>query len=227
MTKKRHTIPKRVEKRAYQETGCACAFCQEKEIASLQVHHIDGDPANNQLENLLVVCATCHGKITGGVISQADVILQKRIAHFGALKPVDRGDGDSVRVNIVGSNFRGDVAHTITKITTPRPPKMQYPVGSIGANLEMKGYIDYLISRYFEYRKADSSYGQKGTFSHAVIYKNIQRKFGYKTFFMPENHFEALARYLKECIDKTIQGKRNRAQGKRNYHSYSEHGKPA
>jgi hypothetical protein len=226
MTKKRNTIPKPVEKRAYQETGSACAFCREKEIASLQVHHIDGDSTNNQLENLLVVCGTCHGKITGGVISQADVVFQKRMAHFGALKPVYRSDGESVRVNIVGSDFRGDIAHTITKITTPRPPKIQYPVGSIGANLKMKGYIDYLISRYFEYRKADSSYGRKGAFSHAVIHKNIQRKFGYKTFFTPENHFEALVHYLKECIDKTIQGKSNRAQGKRNYHSYSEHSKP-
>ena len=149
------------------------------------------------------------------------------MAQFGALKPADSGDGDSVRVNIVGSSFRGDVAHTITKITTDRPPKMQYPVGSIGANLEMKGYIDYLISRYFEYRKADSSYGRKGRFSHAVIHKNIQRKLGYKTFFTPEEHFEALTRYLKECIDRTIQGKRDRVQGELNYHSYSEHGKPA
>jgi len=226
MTNKRPTIPKPVEKRAYQETGSACAFCREREIASLQLHHIDGDPANNKLENLLVVCGTCHGKITGGVISQADVVLQKRMAHFGRLKPVDRGDGDSVRVNIVGSSFRGDIAHTITKITTPRLPRMQYPVGSIGANVKMKGYIDYLISRYFEYRKADSSYGRKGRFSHAVIHRDIQRKFGYKTFFTPEDHFETLARYLGECIDRTIQGKRNRAQGKRNYHSYSEHGKP-
>jgi hypothetical protein len=227
MSKKRHTIPKPVEKRAYQETGSACAFCREREIASLEVHHIDGDPANNKLENLLVVCGTCHGKITGGVISLADVAFQKRMAHFGELKPVDRGNEASVRVNIVGSNFRGDVAHTITKITASRPLKMQYPIRSIGANLEMKGYIDYLLSRYFDYRKADSSYGRKGGFSHAVIHKNIQRKFGYKTFFTPEDHFEALARYLKEGIDRTIQGKRNRAQGKRNYHSYSEHGKTA
>jgi hypothetical protein len=224
MAKKRLTIPKPVEKRAYQETGSACAFCGEREIASLQIHHIDSDPANNQLENLLVVCGTCHGKITGGVISQADVMLHKRMAHFGALKSANKRENTSVKVNIVGSSFHGDVAHTITKITTARPPRMSHPVGSIGANLRMKGYIDYLISRYFEYRKADSSYGRMGRFSHAVIHSNIQKKFGYKTFFTPEEHFEALAHYLKECIGRTIQGKKNSAQGKLNYHAYSEHG---
>ena len=31
----------------------------------LQVHHIDENPANNKLENLIPLCASCHLKIEG------------------------------------------------------------------------------------------------------------------------------------------------------------------
>ena len=31
----------------------------------LQVHHIDENPANNALENLITLCASCHLKIEG------------------------------------------------------------------------------------------------------------------------------------------------------------------
>ncbi len=228
MAKKRIAIPKQTEKRAFQEVGSACAFCRESEIASLQVHHIDGDPSNNDLENLIVVCSNCHGKITEGVTSQADVMMQKRMVQAGALGDTSKPAGNSVTVNVSNeSSFKGDVANTINKFTSPKAPKIQHPEGSIGANLEMKGYIDYLITRYFDFRKADRSYGRKTPFSHAVIHKNIQAEFGFKTFFIPEDRFSALVDYLQGCIDRTILAKNNRAKGRRCYHSFDEHGKKA
>jgi len=227
MTKKRVAVPKQTEKRAFQEVDSACAFCRENEIASLQVHHIDEAPFNNDLGNLLVVCGNCHGKISEGVISQADVMQKKRRVQTGELGEPSSASGHSVTVNVTDSSFKGDVAHTINKITTPTTPRIQHPQGSIGANLQMKGYIDYLITRYFELRKADRSYGRKTPFSHAVIHKNIQKKFGFKTFFMPEDRFLDLVNYLQACVERTIIGKRNKANGKRSYHSYDEHGKRA
>ena len=80
--KKRTRLPKTLEKRVFQEAGSKCVFCSESEVVALQIHHIDDDPANNAFENLLLVCATCHTKITGGVISAETVRLKKRqIAH--------------------------------------------------------------------------------------------------------------------------------------------------
>jgi hypothetical protein len=38
-----------------------CNVCGSN--GDLLVHHIDGDRNNNQLENLIPVCETCHGKI--------------------------------------------------------------------------------------------------------------------------------------------------------------------
>jgi hypothetical protein len=221
--KARVKIPKITEKSIFQESSSACAFCRESEVSALEIHHIDEDPSHNADENLILVCGNCHGKITAGVISQADVVLQKRMAVFKALDQVK--NKATVEVNVSGGSFRGDVAHTINKFASKPSSKIQHPVGSIGANLWLKGYIDYLLAQYYEFKKADESYGVKQRFSHAVIHKNIQKKFGYKTFFIPEEYFADLSRYIKSAIDRTIQGKTNRSRGIRNYHSFEEHPK--
>ncbi len=41
--------------------ACQCPDCEEKSII-LQVHHIDYDKKNNNPENLIVLCASCHTK---------------------------------------------------------------------------------------------------------------------------------------------------------------------
>lgn len=77
-SRKRTRLPKTLEMRVFQEAGAKCAFCAESEVVALEVHHIDGDPANNAFGNLLLVCATCHAKITGGVLSAETVHFRKR-----------------------------------------------------------------------------------------------------------------------------------------------------
>jgi hypothetical protein len=47
--------PSKHQKRAFQQSSAVCAFCPEHEIASLQVHHIDGDPTNIHLDKIFVV----------------------------------------------------------------------------------------------------------------------------------------------------------------------------
>ncbi|HUT17417.1 MAG TPA: hypothetical protein VMW84_03875 [Acidobacteriota bacterium] len=82
---------------------------------------------------------------------------------------------------------------------------------------------DVLIGRYFDYRKADRSYGRHSRFSHAVIHKNIEREFGAKTFFLPEHAFRNLVGYLTRHINNTIQGRINLRWGILNYHGFEEH----
>jgi len=225
MPKKRVALSKTTEKRAFQEANSKCGFCEEREIASLQIHHMDSDPANNMIGNLLVVCATCHTKITGGVISEADVLTKKREIEWLHVQMQRRRDEGNVNVNITGSSFRGDIARTITKITTARPPRITHPPDSIGADLQKKGYIDYLITQYFKFRKADKSFGNNRRFSHAEIHTTIQSEFGHKTFFIPAEFFERLSKFLQFRIDRTILGKRNTGclNPIPNYHSYQEH----
>jgi len=218
MAKKRITLSKTVEKRVFQQAISHCVFCPEADVASLQVHHIDGDPSHNAIENLLLVCANCHTKITAGVLSEADVRLKKRQLEWSPA-----ATGAAVSVSISNSRFRGDIAQTITKVTTPRTPRVRHPDGSLGADLERRGYVDYLIARYFEFRDADVHYGRRGGYSHAELHKTIQREFGCRTFFMPIEYFPRLVEFLQMRINRTIKGKHNAGGGIRNYHSYDEH----
>mgnify|MGYP005632026545 CR=1 FL=1 len=59
-------------KRAYRrlklsEAPLACSLCGQTEIirknSNLHVHHIDCDRSNNALDNLQVLCASCHRKV--------------------------------------------------------------------------------------------------------------------------------------------------------------------
>lgn len=223
MPKKRPTPSKTLEKRAFQQAGSKCGFCTEHEIVSLQIHHIDCDPSNNTLDNFLVVCATCHTKITGGLVSEADVRTKKREVEWLYRQQAARQTTAAVNVNLTSSTFRGDIAQNITKISAPRPPHITHPPGSLGADLSKKGYIDYLISQYFKFRKAGRSFGDNRPFNHTEIHTTIQREFGHKTFFMPAESFELLIQFLQSRIDRTILGGKNSNQGIRNYHSYQEH----
>lgn len=218
MTKKRTTLSKTTEKRVFQQAASRCVFCTEADVASLQVHHIDGDPSNNVVANLLLVCANCHTKITAGVLSEADVRLKKRQLEWSP-----SATSAAVSVSISNSRFRGDIAHTITKISTARAPRVQHPPGSLGADLRRRGYVDYLIARYYEFRDADGFYGRRSGYSHAELHKTIQREFGFRTFFMPVEYFPQLVDFLHMRIDRTIKGKHNASRGMPSYHSYEEH----
>ena len=61
--KKRIPIPE--EDRAKVLLWCArhCCFCGRLCATNIVIHHIDGDPSNNELDNLAPVCFDCHGEL--------------------------------------------------------------------------------------------------------------------------------------------------------------------
>lgn len=105
-----------------------------------------------------------------------------------------------------------------------KKPKMEYPLGSIGADLTRRNYIHYLTERYFRYREADASFGPKAVrrFSYAVLFKNIETHFKAPTYFIPIARFDELVDFLQRKIEATILGKRSRARGHRNYETLDE-----
>ncbi|MEY2520545.1 MAG: hypothetical protein QOF24_2304 [Verrucomicrobiota bacterium] len=213
--------PARTDKLVWQEAGARCVFCPERDVAALQVHHIDSDRTNNAFDNLILVCATCHTKITAGVISESEVITRKRQLKFEpqtAAAPISNGNSNVIVDRTINT---GTIAHTINKFAKGRTPRMHYPQGTIGADAMRKNYIGYLIKRYFDWRKADASYGSRRPFSHAVIHTNIEQDFGAKTFFVLVERFDPLAGYLQHKIDNTILGRNKRSRGERNYKSFS------
>lgn len=110
------------------------------------------------------------------------------------------------------------------RLEAKRRPKMEYPAGSIGADLLRRNYTRYLTERYFRYREADASFGRNAVrrFSYAVLFKNIENHFKSPTYFIPLIRFDDLVDFLQRKIDGTILGKRNRAQGHRNYETFDE-----
>jgi len=101
---------------------------------------------------------------------------------------------------------------------------MEYPDGSIGADLLRRNYIRYLTERYFRFREADASFGPKAVrrFSYAVLFKNIETRFKAPTYFIPTARFDELVDFLHQRLEATILGKRNRAKGQRNYETFDE-----
>jgi len=224
-TNKRKRLPSRTTKLIFQESSSKCSFCDEAEVSALEIHHIVTVEAGGSdgPENLVLVCSTCHSKITQGVIPQADVVERKRALIYGEPRKRRSPQASNV-ISIDGHVSQSIVANTV-RLTGTTSPRMNYPPGSVGANIHMKNYVDYLIKHYYDYRKADSSFGAFGharKFHHAEIHNSIQSKFNAKTSFIPETRFEEVCVYLKQRIDRTILGKRNRARGIFNYRSFRE-----
>ncbi len=132
--------------------------------------------------------------------------------------------------SIEHSNIHGDVhtgPTTINQIHRGGRPSRptEYPAGSIGSDLEQRNYVRYLVQRYHRFREADSSFGRSGParFSYAVIFKNIERKFGAPTYFIPQARFDDLVKHLQQHIDGTILGRNNLKRGIRNYASREDY----
>jgi 5-methylcytosine-specific restriction endonuclease McrA len=219
----RPKLPARIQKQVFQEAGSRCVFCPERDVSALQIHHIDSDRANNAFDNLILVCASCHTKITAGVIAEAQVVTRKRQLKFEP-QSADIGAYKSGATVVVDRTINtGTIAHTVNKFAKGRTPRMHYPPGTIGSDAIRHNYIDYLITRYFEFRKADASYGSRRPFAFPEIHKSIQKRFGAKTFFVLLGRFDEMADYLRERIDNTILGRNNRSRGTRSYKSFSEY----
>ena len=50
---------KKAMKAARKRDNNQCCKCHTK-VPGLEVHHIDGDPSNNSLDNLSTLCSLCH-----------------------------------------------------------------------------------------------------------------------------------------------------------------------
>jgi hypothetical protein len=78
--KKRKRIPQREKIRAelQKEVNNECPFCNCTEVGHFEVHHIDEDPGNNEIANLILVCPTCHSKINKKDIPM-EIVQKKKL----------------------------------------------------------------------------------------------------------------------------------------------------
>ena len=75
--KKRKSIPAKTKAHLQKEINSTCPFCPSKDVGHFQIHHIDENIENNEMNNLLMLCPTCHSKITKRDILENEVIRIK------------------------------------------------------------------------------------------------------------------------------------------------------
>jgi len=75
----RARIPNKVKVEVLIASVHTCCICHHPG-AHVQIHHIDGNPGNNALANLAVLCVSCHSRVTG------DEGLGQRYSHQEVLE---------------------------------------------------------------------------------------------------------------------------------------------
>lgn len=112
-------------------------------------------------------------------------------------------------------------AQTINFKSSKKSVQYAPPNDSIGSSASLASYIEYLINKYQDYQKQDSS--KEGRRKYTLIYNAIKRKFGCKWQTIPASSFESLVQLLKSRIDNSKVGRIRKARGQKRYHSFKEH----
>lgn len=78
--KTRTAIPQLNKVRAIlqQEINSKCPLCNNTDVGHFEIHHIYENPNNHKIENLLLLCPTCHSKITKKDILIDEVLKVKQ-----------------------------------------------------------------------------------------------------------------------------------------------------
>lgn len=74
----RKSIPNKIKMLLQKEIFSQCPFCGNEDVDHFEIHHIDENPENSNINNLLMICPLCHSKITKGDILQKEVIEKKQ-----------------------------------------------------------------------------------------------------------------------------------------------------
>lgn len=207
-----------------QEIQSICPFCKNTDIGHFQFHHIDENSQNNDPSNLLMLCPTCHSKITKGDILRTEV-ENKKLDLIHSFKEKNNSMGKIINFNskvgnaIVGNNNK--VTLNIKKETK----KSKYPDGCIGSNNAKANYIGYLITRYHEYKEWEVG---KEKMNYAIFQSQLKKKYKIgKTrtlYHVSEVKFDDLSTYIQERIDSTVLANVKRSKGQhKNYSSFEEY----
>lgn len=186
-----------------------------------QVHHIDDNPQNNELENLLLLCPLCHSKIT-----KADILPDEVKEKKNALKTKGKSvtSGKVVNFNALVENAVVGDNNKVT-INVKKAKKNKYPEGCVSYDVIQANYIGYLIDRYHEYKEYELG---KESMNYAIFPSNLKKKFKIgrtrTIYHVPTTRFGELVLYIQSRIDRTMLAKVNKGKGQqKNYELFDEY----
>jgi hypothetical protein len=220
----RTNIPKvnKIRAELQKEISSNCPFCDSTEVGHFEIHHMDENPINNDTGNLLLVCPTCHSKITKDDIKQVDV-FRKKIELLKAPEINKQSGQKTVNFNnkvdnaIIGDN------HKISLYQQKKTVKQKYPEGCIGFDANKANYISHLINRFNDYKEYEVG---KGKVNYAIFSSHLKKYFkigSTRTIYnLHIDKFDELVNYIHSRIDGT---KLARVKGykHKNYSTYFEY----
>lgn len=203
------------------EIQSVCPFCNNTDVGHFEIHHIDENPSNNEMANLILLCPLCHSKITKGDIIQLDV-LKKKISLIQGIKTGKSGNYEvnyngSINTAVVGNNNKISIKQSKS------PIKPKYPEGCIGFDTKKANYISYLIGRYNEYKeyevgKQNMKYGVFG----AALKKQFKIGPTRTIYHLSIDRFDELVNYIHKRINGTTLAKIKGKEHK-NFRSFDEY----
>ena len=197
--KSRIAIPQLAKVRAIlqKEIGSVCPFCQNDDVGHFEIHHIDENPTNNEIGNLLLLLTTPISNKSNS----------EKIVNFN---------------NNVENAFVGD-NNNISIKQTKKTVKQKYPEGCIGFDTIKANYIGHLIKRYNEYKEYEVG---KENMNYAAFSSHLKKRYKIgptRTLYnLPIEKFEELTIYIQTRIDKTTLAKM-KGRGHKNYSTFSEY----
>lgn len=218
--KSRKQVPVRFRYQLLQEVDLVCPFCASKEVDTFEVHHLDGMPDNNDLNNLLMVCPTCHAKITSGTISINETYIKKyELSKKGRNLSVPASTPPAISLsNISGTTIIGNNNTIITKDRKLAPAIPSE--GAIGNSAKERSYTKHLYDRLIDFKaRALNCSSQQAGIRVAQKYNKL---FGATWTHTPIERFDDVAAYLQKEIESTPIGKYNKKRGIQNFSSYDE-----
>lgn len=208
------------------EVRSTCPSCGVHGVSKLEAHHIDGDRSRTVAENLLMLCATCHGQADKQLINRELVLQWKSLVkqkHHPFLDvpnhkpapdgPVVNGDNYGQAAKTINNNFRG-----------VKPPRPMPGAGTIEADPPSRSYVHYLGKKYIEWRiKGRTEMGDNRPFNPAAAWNVIHGEIGFAPYKAGVDSLPTVIQTVTGMIDRTPFGSLNRSRGIRNYHTFEEH----
>lgn len=109
MARKRRTkIPAPVSRQIKVEAGHQCGVWRCQQTAYLHQHHIDGNPANHDAENIILLCRQHHALADDGEISRLELIEYKNKLKQMLTPQIEPESGAIPEVKHVDLNYPAD-----------------------------------------------------------------------------------------------------------------------
>jgi len=230
---------------------CALPIIEESDTVTGDIYHIKAaspggpryDPAQEEAarhdaKNLILLCTRHHRIVDADERAHTvDVLTKMKHEHEqgGMLEITPRttraaerllasytsvvvhGNSGQIAVNSPGAMQ----ANTLNVNVTKKKITIAAPQGSIGTDQAMTSYLTYLIVRYQEYQKADTSKDDR--LKYMLIHNALKREVKGNWKLLAIAWFGDVVAFLHGRIDRTRFGKLSKSKREPNYHSFAEH----